>query len=155
MIKGSVLGKTLNDRFFQKVAKSDGCWIWTGTRDNKGYGCMRIQYRWHKAHRLSYAWFVGLIPDGLLVCHKCDNPPCVNPDHFFIGTNQDNMDDMRAKGRAPCVVGERNPRNILNARQVLEIRGRDDAGYKRLAEEYGVSKSCIRDIKVRKNWNYL
>jgi len=83
----------------KSIINNNQCWEWKGSKNNKGYGRMIINGKFYMAHRLSYALFVNEIPKGMLVCHKCDNPSCVNPDHLFVGTNQDNMDDMKKKGR--------------------------------------------------------
>lgn len=96
---------SIPDRWAEKV----NCWLWTRSRDKNGYG--KFQYpspsgQVHvRAHRWAYEHFVGPIPDGMQVCHTCDNPPCVNPAHLWLGTNQDNDQDKRNKGRAPSVWG--------------------------------------------------
>lgn len=88
------------DRFWERVQKTDDCWLWTGSTDKDGYGWFWVDGKTATAHRFSYALHNdGAIPDGLYVCHSCDNPPCVNPDHLWLGTNQDNMDDCARKGR--------------------------------------------------------
>lgn len=87
-------------RFMRHVDLSvDACWLWTGSLNEHGYGQVRMPPTVWKAHRVSYALFVGAIPAGLFVCHHCDTPACVNPDHLFLGTAQDNIRDMWAKGR--------------------------------------------------------
>jgi hypothetical protein len=94
--------QSLEDRFRSKVDRSGGllaCWIWIGSTDTKGYGQLWKEGTQAQAHRVSWELANGLILGGLFVCHHCDNPPCVNPAHLFLGTNQDNMDDMTAKGR--------------------------------------------------------
>lgn len=95
---------TEQERFWSKVNRKDGgCWEWAAGRFSYGYGAFkrRVDGAWkqQKAHRLAYEWLVGPIPDGLIVCHACDNPPCCNPDHLFLGTQLDNQRDMIAKGR--------------------------------------------------------
>lgn len=89
-------------RFWNMVEKSDGCWLWKGVRDRKGYGQIRFFGKITRAHRVSASLFQGrIIPSSLDVCHHCDNPPCVRPDHLFIGTRSDNMRDCQRKGRHP------------------------------------------------------
>lgn len=89
----------IRERFMRRVAKSDnGCWIWTAARI-RGYGVFRVAGRNIRAPRVSYELFVGPVPRSLSACHHCDNPPCVNPAHLFLGTQKDNMLDMAAKGR--------------------------------------------------------
>lgn len=88
----------IEDRFWSKVNKTDGCWVWTGATA-RGYGIILHDGHMWRAPRLSYLWAYGDLPDGLLVCHACDNPACVRPDHLFLGTQQDNVDDKMAKGR--------------------------------------------------------
>jgi hypothetical protein len=90
------------DRFWNKVDKTDDCWLWTGYKNNKGYGMFRVGDTMMLTHRWS-AQTSGLNIDNMLVCHSCDNPSCVRPDHLFVGTNQDNVDDREAKGRGAKV----------------------------------------------------
>jgi len=95
----------LNDRFWAKVDKASGlgpqgtCWEWQASLNSDGYGNIGIEQMTDRAHRLSWRLHYGPIPDGLSVLHKCDNPPCVRPDHLFLGTQADNVHDMQAKGR--------------------------------------------------------
>lgn len=93
-------------RFLNKVAFGDSCWEWQGHMYRCGYGQIKVKRKSWAAHRLSYSHFVGPIPEGLYVCHRCDNKKCVRPDHLFIGTHQDNMDDMKSKSRS--AAGARN-----------------------------------------------
>jgi hypothetical protein len=113
-----------------------GCWLWTGTWDENGYGKM-IGGR---AHRISYAMHVGPIPAGLCVLHRCDTPACVNPAHLWLGTHLENMADMGRKGRSRC--------KKLNATQVLEIRDSRET-LVTLAEKFGVTFGMISHIRRR------
>jgi hypothetical protein len=92
--------KTLSERFWEKVNKAGECWEWTACRHHQwGYGHVRVGGKLEAAHRVSWEMHNGPIPDGLLVCHHCDNPKCVRPAHLFLGTGTDNSRDMHAKGR--------------------------------------------------------
>ena len=87
------------DWFWRKVTKSDGCWEWTGSCGAKGYGQVGVKGKNLRTHRVSWELTNGKIPEQLIVCHHCDNPKCVRPDHLFLGTNKDNTQDMLSKGR--------------------------------------------------------
>ncbi len=115
---------TVEERFWAKVQKSDGCWAWTASKDRKGYGCFRISRREGiQAHRLSYILHFGAVLDGDLVCHHCDNPSCVRPEHLFSGSPGKNTADMIGKGRwsrPPVFRGDAHP---LRRRPELAVRG--------------------------------
>lgn len=158
--------KPLEERFWEKVDKpssEDACWLWTGSTVPFGYGQIGVVtdgvYRPIHAHRVSWELHNGPIPDGMVICHSCDNPPCVNPKHLFLGTSADNNADAWAKGRAktPFVAGSHYHAKLTEA-QVIEIRQRYSAGgvlRRELAAEYGVSLGCIASVVSGRNWHYL
>jgi hypothetical protein len=152
------LRMSLQERFDAKVVPepNSGCWIWTGATKELGYGVIGLGRRGDgtdKAHRVSYRLHCGEIPDGMAVCHRCDTPACVNPDHLFLGTLADNMQDCVAKGRnfIPDNRGERAAWSKLTSDAVAHIRKRVMTGpeYGRL---YGVSRSSVYQIWRGKNW---
>jgi HNH endonuclease/Helix-turn-helix domain of resolvase len=156
----------LSVRFWAKVRKSDGCWEWTGAHRPNGYGSIQINDEAHSTHRVSWELTHGLIPHGLCVLHRCDNPACVRPDHLFLGTHQDNTIDALQKERRggdrhwlrknpKAVAGERNPAAKLTPTQVAEIRQRHAQGgitQRTLAREYGVSKSTVSYVVTGHTW---
>jgi len=135
--------------FWKKVIKKDGCWEWAACTNESGYGIFHTGKKTDRAHRVSWILTNGEIPSGLFVCHKCDNPPCTNPDHLFLGTNKDNVDDMIAKGRnskPPMMAGHNRidlPKECIN-----KIGKLPDYI---LAREFNVSKYCI--ARNRRNLN--
>lgn len=145
-------------RFWSKVAitaDDDSCWNWIPPKKKDGYANIGIQGKSLYAHRVSWELSYGKIPDGLFVLHKCDNRGCVNPKHLFLGTTQDNMDDMVKKGRSPKNIGELNGFHKLTASQVSEIRSRYAAGgisMKNLGKEIGISAMQVHNIVSRKHW---
>lgn len=142
---------TLPQRFSKKyrVNPATGCWDWTGAKCSGGYGNIMVSGKSTSAHRLSWRMHKAIPCDGLDVCHKCDNPGCVNPSHLFVGTEYDNMRDMRDKGRSTA-GGSWNSK--LTPEKVLEILN-DTRFYKVIAEEYGVHLQTVFGIKKGKYWS--
>lgn len=141
--------KSAAERFWAKVQKTETCWVWTAARNSDGYGAFGYKGKVKGAHIVSYDMNIGSIPDGLCVLHKCDNPPCVRPDHLFLGTKKDNMDDCVQKDRRINHTGEKNGQSRLTDAQVVEMRARYRSGgatQKALAQEYGVSLFTIYEI---------
>jgi hypothetical protein len=141
-------------RFWTLTERVGPCLIWKSTLDRNGYGRFTWDHRQRFAHRLAWLFSRGPIPNGMHVLHTCDNPPCVEPLHLFLGTQQDNMRDMLAKGRNFRPVGESHPRARLTAVQVAEIRQRVAAGANQtaLALEYGVTSVNINRIVHHVIW---
>jgi len=154
-------GLTLEERFWKYTVKKEGCWEWVGNCDPNGYGRLSAG-NWDGkrkpmlAHRISYMIHNGGIISGKHVLHKCDNPNCVNPEHLYSGTPQDNVDDMWDRGRANPgrSVGENHGMAKLSEDQVREIRKSNETGQS-LAEKHGISASQVSAIKNRKAWKHL
>ncbi len=140
------------ERFWPNVEKGvgDGCWLWVGSKLPKGYGMLAKTY----AHRFSYEIHTGTIPAGLLVCHSCDNPSCVRPDHLFLGTYKENTQDMIRKGRTNGPKGTRAARAKLTELQVLEIRAATD-GPSAIAKRFNLNESTVCKIRLRKRWAHI
>ena len=143
------------DRFWGRVKKTSGCWIWTGTINDSGYGVLGRGGRDAgnvRAHVLSWTLTNGEIPDGIQVCHHCDNPPCVRPDHLFLGTPKQNANDRDAKNRVQHgmkhYARKVNPAII---RKIFLMRG-DGLLQREIAEMLGMSRSGISAICVGRNW---
>lgn len=142
--------------FWARVVRTDNdddCWLWTGGKNDRGYGSLRWMHKSAcRANRVSYEIAHGKFPDELFVLHSCDNPQCVNPRHLFLGTAQDNADDMVKKDRQYRPVGELNRRAKLSDAQVIEVRNLYDAGgvtQQAIASMFGVERTTIGGIVRR------
>lgn len=152
------------DYLVARTTRNGDCWEWQRGRRCGGYGTLKVDGRSELAHRVAYAVVNGPIPDGLCVLHHCDNPPCINPEHLFLGTKADNNRDKQSKGRARNggvntnpVRGVRHGCAKLTEGQVVEIRQRWDSGESQtgLALEFSVDLSTVHLIVHRKRWKHL
>lgn len=155
----------LEERFWKYVAKTDGCWLWTGGVFWSGYGRTTVKGKHMLAHRAAYLLTHSSVPEDMMVCHDCDKfyPPgdityrrCVRPDHLFLGTGKDNQQDMTRKGRGR--IGEKAGSAKLTEAQVVEIRRRYKVGgisQEKLGKEYGVNQTLIGFIVRGVTWKHL
>lgn len=141
------------ERFWAKVNKTPTCWLWTAAKDKHGYGCFSDEKRRvYKAHRFSWFFASGEWP-SLDVLHKCDNPPCIRPDHLFLGTQKQNVMDMVSKRRH--VHGERTITSKLTVSQVIQICEMFATGLvlqKDIAATFGVCRATVSMILSGKRW---
>ena len=150
------LSRPVLERFEEKFTQGDPseCWIWHAGKFSNGYGSFRLARRTKQAHRLSWEFYRGPIPAGIHVLHKCDVPSCVNPNHLFLGTHQDNMDDREAKGRGNHAKGERSSNAKLTNNQAKEIF-HSQGTHKELGLRYGVGKTAVSKIKRKVSWKHI
>ncbi len=150
------------DKFWEKVNKlgPNDCWEWGGYIEQDGYG--RLSYKGERhwlAHRVAWLLTNGEIPEGMCVLHECDNPPCVNPNHLFLGTYADNAADRDNKGRGklPGIKGEQHWRSKLTVEDVIEIRSMLSNGCKlaHVAGIFDIAQSTASQIKTRQRWAHV
>ena len=157
--------KDKSERFWRMVKKTELCWLWTGALNlgkNKkgGYGKFMVKKVngrgvFEASHRWAYRHYIGAIPPGAMVLHRCDNRACVRPDHLFLGSNQDNVNDMIVKGRHGGPRGESHPKAKLTYEDITKIRklySEDGLTQKQIAAEFSVDRSSISRIVRGKQW---
>jgi hypothetical protein len=145
-------------RFWAKVFRQEeGCWEWTGAFRTGGYGHLNVGGRFRAAHRHSWELHNGPIPEGMLVCHHCDNRKCVRPDHLFLGTYSDNALDREQKGRGRPQAGEWNPNKKLTEGGVWEILRRLANGESAtsVSRDFGIGPTQTRRIRDGESWGHL
>jgi len=142
--------------FWSKVKKTRGCWVWYAARNNMQYGQIFLNGKVRYAHRISYEIANGPIRNGLWVLHSCDNPPCVNPNHLFLGTHTDNVQDCIRKGRDKKAYGEKAGKTKLRTDQVLRILSlRGKMTQREIGEYFGVDHTTVGHILRRTSWAHL
>lgn len=154
----------ISERFWPRVQKTETCWLWGGAKSRQGYGALHIPGTANDVilvHRLSYQLHYGCFDKALFVCHHCDNPSCVRPDHLFLGESRDNVADAVTKGH---MVGPRHatrgvahPQAKLNEKQVRDIRQMrtDGLSYRAITAITGVPSGTIPDIIRRRTWQHV
>ncbi len=168
----------MKEKLLNKIKIINNCWEWQGGLNNAGYGKIRNGKKHLSAHRLSYELFKGQIPEGKLVCHSCDNKKCVNPDHLWLGTQKENIQDAKKKGILPKQFGRKHSEETLKklklrkhsdrrgdkhhlkkltSDDVFKIRELLDQGIKQveIAKLYDVDSSAISNIKRKRNWSHI
>lgn len=139
----------------QPVTES-GCWLWGGKVNRDGYGYLHADGRTRLAHRYWWRNLIGEIPAGMCVLHKCDTPSCVNPDHLFLGTQAENMQDMKIKGRASRATkirGEQCWKTTITEQQAREIFAASGS-QREIAARFGITQGSVSLIKSGKNWKH-
>ena len=151
---------TIIDRLLANITDNeDGCWEWIGATNVYGYGIISYESKQRRVHRLAYELEFGKIPTGMLVCHKCDNRRCCNPQHLFLGTYQDNVDDMRGKHRDAYGQnkGEINGASRLKSVDIPDIRRMLVDGHTKtyIGQIYNVSRKTITKIAAKQTWGHI
>lgn len=147
---------------YVSVQGEDDCWPWLGAQNGRGYGRLEYEGKYQQAHRVSYQIYCEPIPDGYNVLHSCDNGICVNPKHLFLGSQQDNVDDMVSKNRDNFggnrpMIGSEHPRAELNEDKVREIKRLLEEGHRHrdIAEWFNVARQTITNISTGQKWKHV
>lgn len=155
--KGQFIKIKPEQRFWDKVEKTKNCWNWIGKiRSTDGYGVLSIDSKERRSHRLSWEMMNGKIPEGHVICHSCDNPKCVRPSHLFLGTQAENLTDMRNKGRNRfSFKGSKHPHAKFSEREINVIRGiylTQNITQSEIARRFNTSQQSINRIINRKRY---
>jgi len=153
------LRKTLKQRLLDnvRVDEQTGCWDWLKFKDRNKYGHIKVLGKSELVHRIAYQTLVGDIPSGMFVCHRCDNPSCLNPEHLFVGTNQDNIDDKVAKNRQSKIGQQKGSKHSLaklTEKDIVDIRI-STLSQNKLALLYGMTQSSISQIQNKITWSHV
>jgi hypothetical protein len=148
--------KSVAEKFVDYTDKTkSSCWLWIAGKTSDGYGTINFQNKTMLAHRVSWQFYKGEIPSKMLVCHKCDEPSCVNPEHLFLGTQADNMNDMKSKNRRKNIgCAEKNGRAKLTMEKAFLIREKRNQKIPLaiIAKEFNVGQSTISRVCRMENW---
>jgi len=160
--------RSLEERFHGFASKGKSCWTWIGSTDTEGYGRIGYKGKTYKAHRLSWEIHHGPIPNGKIVCHKCDNPPCVNPRHLWLGTEAENMRDRDRKKRTANGQKIRNTAVLTEhiVKQMREMWRKDGWGkpgrtpkgklsYSELGRRFGITDVQAKNVVLHRSWAHL
>ena len=160
-----IVAQNIERRFFRYAIQQDGCWGWSGKGLCRGYPLIRTTTQSYRANRVSWMIHRGIIPEGMHVLHHCDNPICTNPDHLFIGTHLDNINDMIAKGRGVFQVapeklrhaGSEHGNSKLTEHDVIEIRNLRAGGMRQweIAKRFGITRGNVGHIVRRQAWAHV
>jgi hypothetical protein len=148
----------IKEKLKKYVVDSKNCWNWLGSKDKDGYGVFgHHRNKQLRAHRASYDFYIGEIPTGMLVCHYCDNPSCINPKHLFLGTSKDNTQDMIKKQRKLILFGENHPNAKLTEQQANEIKQlrKQNKPLTEIANQFGISFQTVSSIAKGKTWKRI
>lgn len=137
-----------------QIDTASGCWNWLGAKCVSGYGRIKFNDKKYRAHRLMAEIKIGPVPTDAVVCHRCDNPSCINPEHLFIGTQKENVNDRDAKGRRNQARGERHGASKLTSEQVTAIR-LDTRRLPVIAKDYGITRAHVRNLKAGRAWKHI
>ena len=146
-----------NNFFLDRICiDNNGCWNWKKSKSKSGYACITWKGQKKRGNRISYQTFKGMIPEGLLVCHQCDNRLCLNPEHLFLGNQKENMRDAQKKNRS--IKGEKVSISKLKEKEVLQIREMAkmrEKSHEKIGEMFGVSQSTVSLIAKRLIWKHI
>lgn len=147
----------IEERFWNKVRKTDDCWFWTGSKSDRGYGKIYWNGKTVRANRVSWELHFGPIPEDQDVLHKCDNPACVRPDHLFLGTHLQNMQDRDRKKRRKPPQGEKHGCAKLTKEKIIEIRalGKLKIKQRDIGKQFGITQATVWRILHRKLWTHV
>ena len=149
---------SIEEKLKKYVVDDRNCWNWIGSKDRDGYGVFgHHRNKQIRAHRASYSFYIGEIPNKMMICHSCDNPSCINPKHLFVGTAKDNTQDMIKKQRRPVLFGSNHPNAKLTEHQAHEIKQlrKQNVLLTDIANQFGISFQTVSSIAKGTTWKRI